>query len=111
MKGCLGSVARELHQHIGDCQRRDIGCCCHPDQATDVDKGAKQNIWAATSPGGQPASCSIAEHAKEWVSEKRDESSRHQHKGQCLALMQSTDKFENLARKNDNTDSTPVKVK
>ncbi len=51
MKGCLGCVASQLDQDIGDCQGGNISCHRHPDQSTGADQRASQDVGTAASPG------------------------------------------------------------
>src|SRR5579859_547118 len=110
MKRGLGRIAGELHQDVGQRQRGNIARGRHPEQTNDVDQRTQQNIGTPTPQPGKPATCLIAEHTKKWISKKRDEGAWNEHKGQRRTLIGITHELENLAWKNDNTESRPVKV-
>ena len=110
MKGGRSGIIGELDKDVGGSQRNDIAGCGHPDESNNVDEGANEDVWSAATQGGQSPSRSIAEHTEQWISEERDKGAGDQYECQGLPFIQVSDHLENLARKNDNTKSSPVKV-
>src|SRR5712691_4290692 len=47
-KWCPGRIARKRYNDIGDCQGGNISCSSHPDQSTDADKRANQDVGTAS---------------------------------------------------------------
>ncbi len=110
MKGGCSGIIGELHKDVGSSQRNDVARCRHPDESNNVDEGANEDVWPAATQGGQSPSRSIAEQTEQWISEERDKGPGDQYECQGLPFIQVSDHLENLARKNDNTKGSPVKV-
>src|SRR5437660_1396639 len=110
MKRGLGCVAGKLHYDISNSQRRNIASYRHPDQSSHIHQRSKQDVWAAAPPRSDSAPHPITEHAKKWIGEERDKSARHQHERQRGPFTLITYNLENLAWKDDNTKSSPMKI-